>query len=286
MNVSSPLTERRKLVLLCLACSKLHVACQPAFDFEAFTRYVAGHVAFGAWIALRAACGELDDSVTGFIAEHRIDFGFTRRFKRERRKTRMRHFRAFARQLIALRRIGIVHCETRDNRGMGLFLLNSHADRLSERELLAQLCAIARRHPPSLWTTRHAEIVAEMHRLDLRSVVARTYDGGTAALLVGPASWLNHSLRSGVVFTVGKGNLLKRKIDNKGLLFDAAGFRDRRELLIRYDSPGSASWGEATRHRSWYADGDNPDDNDNDNNDDDKRRRMRRRRVVGDGDQI
>jgi hypothetical protein len=84
------------------------------------------------------------------------------------------HYRAFARQLVALRRIGIVHCETLDNRGIGLFLLNTHAALQSEC-LLANLCAIGTQYSSTrTTTTSHLEIVAELHRLDLRSVIVRT----------------------------------------------------------------------------------------------------------------
>jgi hypothetical protein len=244
-------TERQKLAMFCFACSKLNVMCQPAFDFEAFTRHVARHEAFADWIATCAAL-ESNDTINSFIREHNIDIGFNGPTERARRKTRLQHYRAFARQLVALRRIGIVHCETLDNRGIGLFLLNTHAALQRERDLLANLCAIGTQYS-SMWTTSHPEIVAELHRLDLRSVIARTYSGSTAALLVGPLSWLNHSLRSGVVLTVG-GDLLRLKIPNKGMLFAAVGFDDRREFLIRYDSPGSAGWADAVQRHPWLDD--------------------------------
>lgn len=255
--MSEPLLdEQQKLALFCLACSKLHVSCQPAFDFEAFTGHIVRHVEFATWIETNAALNGADDSISiaDFIRKHDIDIGFKKRAERERRKTRMRHFRAFALQLVALRRVGVVHSETLDNRGLGLFLLNTHADRQSERDLLATLCAIGCRQFPSMWTTNHPEIVAELHRLDLRSVIARTYSGSEAAILFGPLSWLNHSLRSGVVFTVGDGDLLRIKIPNKGMLFGARGFDDRREILIRYDSPGSAGWSDAVERHPWYDD--------------------------------
>jgi len=162
----------------------------------------------------------------------------------------------FARQLVALRRLGVVHGETRDGRGMGLFLLNTEARRWpvkkGGRKLLAALCEIGG-GADSMWTTNQAEVVAAVERLDLRSVVSR--DGGEKlALLVGPLSWLNHSLRSGVVLTESRVHLLKHKLEGCGMLFEAAGYADRRELLIRYDSPGSATWAASVAQRPWYDD--------------------------------
>lgn len=222
-----------------VSCSKLSVSCQPVFDFEAFERCVASHACFDNWIAQRAAQSDLDDSVTSFIQEHNIDFGFVKAAERERCKTRMRHFRQFARQLIALRRIGIVHSQTRDNRGMGLFLLNSHNNgrRLNERQLLAELCAIGAQFAPSMWRTRSPKVVAEMQCLNLRFAIARTDTGSEAAVLVGPLGWINHSPRSGVAFAVvhGDDDLLMRLSPNQSMVFDAPGFDDRRELRIQFN---------------------------------------------------
>lgn len=89
----------------------------------------------------------------------------------------------------------------------------------------------------------------------MRSVVARSHCGDRLAILVGPLSWLNHSLCSGVVFTTGASCLLKKKFPKMGMLFAAAGFADRCEILIRYCSPqGCAGWSDAVEQLPWLDD--------------------------------
>jgi hypothetical protein len=245
-------------------------------DWEEFTSRVALHDALAAWLDEAVATTNTTTtnssssssssttttttttSITNFIETHQIDIGFNSRTQRarSRRKTRLRHFREFARQLIKLRHLGVVHGETHDNRGLGLFLLNSHAQRwrsaAGERKLLAALCEIGGT-TDSMWTTNQPQVVAALERLDLRSVVSRSHRGDKLAFLVGPLSWLNHSLRSGVVLGVGT-RLLKKSYPENGMLFGAAGYDDRSELLIRYDSPDSASWDASVAQHAWYDD--------------------------------
>jgi len=108
----------------------------------------------------------------------------------------------FARQLVALRRLGVVHGETRDGRGMGLFLLNSVKCR-DQGALLAEMCKFAG-GAGSMWCLKQEKVVPAAKQLGLRSVVQQDKQGKKRlSLLVGPLSLLNHSLLSGVVFTDG-----------------------------------------------------------------------------------
>lgn len=244
--------EVDKLTTLCLKFN--WIKCQPVFDFESFIVHVVQQKAFAAWLE-RAAATTAAPKIIDFINKHQIDIGFNASAEAERRKKRLSHYSVFANQLISLRRLGVVHGETHDDRGTGLFLLNSHAKQWQNAghdELLTQLCAIAG-DARAMWTTDHQKVIEEIERLDLRSVVSR--DGGKRlAMLVGPLSWLNHSLRSGVVLTQSRAHLLQKKLKERSMLFEAVGYDDRREILIRYDSPDSATWNASVAQHAWYED--------------------------------
>lgn len=177
------------------------------------------------------------DSVANFVKEHAIDTGL-RAASPARRKTRQSNFRMFAQQLIALRRLGVVHGETQDGRRMALFLLNEEARRwqgsTGKRTLLAELCAIGG-GADSMWTTSQPQVMDALKRLDLRSLVS-LHGGERLALLVGPLNWLIHSRHR-----ESRWDLLQYKFEDCLTLFEAAGDSDRRELLIRYDAPGSTT---------------------------------------------
>lgn len=228
--------------------------------FRGVHKLIARHEAFEAWLeaaaAVESTAAATSDAtdVIHFIKKHQIDIGVNKPHVRHHK--RQAHFRQFAAQLIKLRRLGVVHGETRDNRGMGLFLLKSHAHlwhgRTALRELLNELCEIAG-GADSTWTTKYPPVVAAIQQLDLRSAVA--FDGGKLmALVAGPLSWLNHSLRSGVTFNDTRVPLLKERFEECGMLFDAEGFNDRREILMRYDFPGTETWEASVAKHAWYDD--------------------------------